>query len=59
MTRPVGRPKVLHGPNVNVKLPAHTAIQVNYLAKVKGQTLSQVVRDCLSETLEKKLGGYE
>jgi len=52
--RPVGRPKVLHGPNINVKLPTITAVQINALAKVKGQTTSHVVRECLTEAMAKE-----
>jgi hypothetical protein len=56
MTRPRGRPREFHGPIINVKLPALTHIQASALAKVKGQTLSQVVRESLTEAMAREWG---
>ena len=54
--RPRGRPKVFDGPLVTVKLPALTHNQVNALAKIRGQSRSQVVRDALAEAMRREWG---
>jgi hypothetical protein len=59
MKRPVGRPKTLHGPIVTVKLPAIVSIQVNALAKVKEQSVSQVIRSAVTDAMKKEWGGEQ
>jgi hypothetical protein len=49
-----GRPKELHGPLVVAKVPAITAVQIEALAKVKGQSKSEVVRNCLTSAMERE-----
>lgn len=54
--REVGRPKLLHGPLVTVKFSALTHAHIQATAKVKGQSVSQVVRDCLAEAMGREWG---
>jgi hypothetical protein len=49
-----GRPKELHGPLIVAKVPAITAVQIEALAKVRGQSKREVVRNCLTEAMNKE-----
>jgi hypothetical protein len=51
-----GRPKQFFGPMLNIKFSALTHAQIVGLASFKGQSVSQVIRDCLRESMDREFG---
>lgn len=56
LKRKQGRPRELYGPLITVKLNALTHIHLQAMAKEKGKTMSQTVRDTLRDAIEKDWG---
>jgi len=54
MSRPIGRPKVLYGQNVNVKLSAFLEDRVLAESQQRRMSISEVVRQALQQYFEAK-----
>jgi len=52
--RRVGRPREIHGPLVNARVPALVDVQIKATAKIKGQSRAQVIRECLVEGMKRE-----
>lgn len=60
MARLPGRPRqFVCGPKIIIQLPALTHVHLQATAKARGQSMSQVVRDCLAREMEQEWGAGE
>lgn len=56
MPKPVGRPREFIGPRATmiVHVPALVHAQVSATAKARGQTMSQVIRECVAQEMKRE-----